>query len=95
MLTAPRIVPRPETTRPITHMSPPTPGEKVSRESGVYAVHPKSAPPPGSSSDPITIKPPNRNSQYEKAFSRGNATSGDPICNGSTRLAKANTTGVA
>jgi hypothetical protein len=30
----------------------------------------------------ITIRPPNRNSQYENAFKRGNATSGAPICSG-------------
>jgi hypothetical protein len=28
------------------------------------------------------IVPPNRYSQYEKALSRGNATSGAPICSG-------------
>ncbi|CFR75174.1 Uncharacterised protein [Mycobacterium tuberculosis] len=38
---------------------------------------------------------PNTNSQNEKAFSRGKATSGAPICSGSTRLAKPNTIGVA
>ncbi|SIM98950.1 Uncharacterised protein [Mycobacteroides abscessus subsp. abscessus] len=38
---------------------------------------------------------PNRNSQNESAFSRGKATSGAPICSGSTTLAKPNTIGVA
>jgi len=33
-------------------------------------------------------------SQYEKAFSRGNATSGAPMCSGSTKLAKAKASGV-
>ncbi len=28
------------------------------------------------------MSPPKRNSQYENAFNRGNATSGDPICSG-------------
>ena len=43
----------------------------------------------------MTVSPPNRNSQKEKAFSRGKATSGEPICSGSTRLANAKTSGVA
>ena len=34
-LTAPRIVPRPETTRPIAHRSAPTPGEWITLDSGV------------------------------------------------------------
>jgi hypothetical protein len=43
----------------------------------------------------MVIRPPNRNSQYDKALSRGNATSGDPICSGRITLAKPNTVGVA
>ena len=43
----------------------------------------------------IAIVAPNRNSQKLNAFSRGNATSGAPICSGSTRLANPNTIGVA
>ena len=43
----------------------------------------------------VAIKAPNKNNQNEKAFSRGNATSGAPICSGSTKLAKPNTIGVA
>jgi hypothetical protein len=35
MLTEPRIVPRPERTRPAIHMSPPTPGECSHLLSGV------------------------------------------------------------
>jgi len=38
---------------------------------------------------------PNRNSQYESALSRGNATSGEPICSGMIRFAKAKNNGVA
>ena len=34
MLTAPRIVPRPEMTRPTIHMSAPAPGELVTLFSG-------------------------------------------------------------
>ena len=41
----------------------------------------------------VAISAPNRNSQNENAFSRGNATSGAPICSGSTRLANPNTIG--
>ena len=35
MLTPPRIVPRPDTARPMIHRSPPTPGELVASASGV------------------------------------------------------------
>ena len=41
------------------------------------------------------MSPPNRKSQYENALSRGNATSGEPICSGTTKLAKPNRIGVA
>ncbi len=51
-------------------------------DSGVYAVQPKSAAPPGVRKPDSTIRPPNRNSQNDKALSRGNATSGEPICSG-------------
>ncbi len=33
-LTAPRIVPRPAIQRPMTHRSPPTPGERMPSDSG-------------------------------------------------------------
>ena len=33
-LTAPRIVPRPTIQRPITHRSPPTPGDRIEFDSG-------------------------------------------------------------
>ncbi len=46
-LTPPRIVPRPEIARPITHRSPPIPGEYVELARGAYAVHPNDAAPPG------------------------------------------------
>ena len=42
-----------------------------------------------------TIVLPNRNSQNESAFSRGNATSGEPICSGMIRLPNAKNSGVA
>ena len=35
MLTAPRIVPRPATTRPMIHRSAPAPGEWTASDSGV------------------------------------------------------------
>jgi len=38
---------------------------------------------------------PEQYNQYENAFSRGNATSGAPICNGSTKFANPKTTAVA
>src|SRR5882724_7938164 len=41
------------------------------------------------------MSPPNRYSQYENAFSRGNATSGEPICSGSTKFANPKRIGVA
>ncbi|SHW02545.1 Uncharacterised protein [Mycobacteroides abscessus subsp. abscessus] len=95
MLTAPRMVPRPDTIRPTAHRSPPDPGERTASDSGVYPVHPKSAAPPGTTNPASTSSPPNRNSQNDSALSRGKATSGAPICRGSTRFAKPKTTGVA
>ena len=41
------------------------------------------------------IRPPKRNSQYENEFSRGNATSGAPICSGMIRFENAKNSGVA
>ena len=41
------------------------------------------------------MSPPNRYSQYEIMFSRGNATSGEPICSGMIALAKPANSGVA
>ena len=62
-LTAPRIVPRPTIHRPMTHRSPPIPGEFASSVSVEYAVQPKSAAPPGTMKPETVISPPNRNSQ--------------------------------
>ena len=94
-LTAPRIVPKPVSASPSTHRSPPTPGENVSLDNGVYAVHPKEAEPCGVRNPATAISEPKRNSQNENAFSRGNATSGAPICNGMTMFAKPANSGVA
>jgi hypothetical protein len=76
-------------------MLPPTPGECSASLSGVYAVHPKSAAPPGVRKEPRAVSPPKRYSQYANALSRGNDTSGAPIWSGTTKLANANTIGVA
>ena len=43
----------------------------------------------------MAMRLPKRNSQKENAFSRGNATSGEPICSGMIRLPKAKNNGVA
>ncbi len=77
------------------HRSPPTWVVRSPPLSGVYAVQPKSAAPCGVRKLPSTISPPKRNSQYDSMFSRGNATSGEPICRGMTALAKPAKVGVA
>ncbi len=41
------------------------------------------------------IRPPNRNSQKLSMFSRGNATSGAPICSGMISFANPTNSGVA
>ena len=43
----------------------------------------------------ITISPPNRNIQYDSMLSRGNATSGEPICSGMIQLVNPANSGVA
>src|SRR3954466_4775162 len=70
-LTPPRIVPRPLTARPAIHMFGPAPGVFVTSESGVYAVHPKSAAPPGVAKPIVAMVLPKRKSQKESAFRRG------------------------
>ena len=59
-LTAPRIVPRPASQRPMTHRSPPTPGDRTPSLSGVYAVHPKSAAPSRVKNPEKVMMPPKR-----------------------------------
>lgn len=59
-LTEPRIVPKPEKARPMIHMSPPIPGERIASVSGEYANQPKSAAPPGVRKPPTAISEPNR-----------------------------------
>ena len=75
--------------------SPPTPGELTASLSGTYANQPKLAAPEGDRKPETAIRPPNRYSQYEIMFSRGNATSGEPICSGMIALAKPANSGVA
>jgi hypothetical protein len=60
-LTAPEIVPRPDSARPMTHRSLPMLGENSAVDSGAYAVQPKSAAPCGVRNPPMTMSPPNRN----------------------------------
>ena len=75
--------------------SPPTPGELTESLSGTYANQPKLAAPDGERKPDTTIRPPKRYSQYETMLSRGNATSGEPICSGMIALAKPENSGVA
>src|SRR3954451_22270072 len=79
-LTAPRIVPRPDTARPAIHRFAPAPGEFTASDSGASAYQPKSAAAAGGRKPDTARVLRKRNSQKEKAFSRGNATSGEPIC---------------
>ncbi len=94
-LTAPRMVPKPDSASPMIHRSAPVCVVCSCRFSGAYAVQPKSAAPSLVNSEPTTIRPPKRNSQYDSMLSRGNATSGEPICSGMTALAKPAKVGVA
>src|ERR1700710_2818743 len=63
MLTPPRMVPRPETARPMIQRSPPAPGEFTAFDSGAYAVQPNAAAPPGVKNPETAISDPNRYSQ--------------------------------
>src|SRR3954453_17400878 len=71
-LTPPRMVPSTLTARPAIHMLGPAPGVFTTSDSGAYAVQPKSAGPPGVRKPDTAIVLPNRKSQKDKAFSRGN-----------------------
>ena len=63
MLTAPRMVPRPDRARPRIHRSVPGPGELIWLLSGEYIVQPASAAPPGVRKPDIAVSAPNRYSQ--------------------------------
>src|SRR3954467_1703695 len=56
----------------------------VSVDSGAYAVQPVAKEPPGAKNDASIMTPAIGSSQYDSAFSRGNAMSGAPIMSGST-----------
>src|SRR5213592_1186766 len=60
----------------------PLPGEKNFSDSGGYPYHPDLAAPPDAKKLRNSVRPPNRNSQYERAFRRGKATSRAPIISG-------------
>ena len=53
-------------------------------DSGAYAVQPLANEPPGAKNEPSIISPAIGSSQYDSAFSRGNAMSGAPIISGRT-----------
>ena len=82
MLMAEAMVPTPPTPTPTIHRSEPTPGEWMESDSGEYMVQPKSAAPPGVRKPDSIRMPPMVVSQKPKAFRRGKATSGAPICSG-------------
>ncbi len=63
MLTAARMVPRPDSTNPMIHRSAPVVGVFSLSLSGAYPVQPKSGAPSGVRKLPSTISPPNRNAQ--------------------------------
>ena len=82
MLMAESTVPTPVAPTPMIHMSEPMPGEWMESARGMYMVQPKSAAPPGVRKPASMAIPPMRVIQKPKAFNRGNATSGAPICSG-------------
>ncbi len=94
MLIAEAMVPTPVIPTPTIQRFDPTPGLWMASASGMYIVQPKSAAPPGVRNPARTISPPNSVIQNPKALSRGNATSGAPICSGRMALAKPQTIGV-
>ena len=63
MLTPPRMVPRPDTARPMIHRSPPTPGEFTDTDSGAYAVQPNAAAPLGVKNPAFAMIAPKKYSQ--------------------------------
>src|SRR5580700_8570836 len=56
-------------------------------DNGAYAVQPDANEPPGAKNEPRIIRPAIGSSQNERALRRGNAMSGAPIINGSTKFA--------
>ncbi len=82
MLIAEAIVPTPVMPTPMIHMSAPMPGVWTRSASGMYMVQPKSAAPPGVRKPDSMTMPPMAVIQKPKAFRRGKATSGAPMCSG-------------
>src|SRR5438874_11436903 len=60
----------------------PEPGENAFSDSGGYPYQPDFDAPPAEKKLRNIVTPPKRNSQYESAFSRGNAMSRAPIISG-------------
>ncbi len=63
MLTPPRMVPRPDSAKPMIHRSPPAPGEFTESDNGGYAVQPNAAAPSGVMNPNIAVMVPNKYSQ--------------------------------
>jgi hypothetical protein len=80
--TAVSTVETPVSAKPTIHRSGPGPGECTGPESGAYPVQPKAAGPEAVAKPDSTTRPPARNSQYERALSRGKAMSGAPTWRG-------------
>src|SRR5262249_57528360 len=59
-LTALRMVPKPESTSPMIHISEPMPGERIASLRGAYANQPNDAAPSGVKKPATTMRPPNR-----------------------------------
>ncbi len=95
MFTAPRIVPRPAMTRPMIQRSGPAPGCWCRRTAACRRSTRSWLLRWGWQKPAVAMTSPNKFSQYDRAFRRGKATSGAPICNGRTKLAKPKTIGVA
>jgi hypothetical protein len=93
--TAPKMVPKPLMPSPTIQRFPPTPGEKEALASGWYANQPNEAAPCGVRKPATAMRDPKRKSHSAKAFRRGNATSGAPICRGRIAFAKPAKSGVA
>jgi len=80
--TAVSTVETPVTMRATSHRSAPAPGEWAASERGRYPVHPKLAAPREVRKPDNMVRPPPTNSQYDRAFRRGKAMSGAPMCSG-------------
>src|SRR3954471_23173497 len=66
----------------------PLPGEKKLSESGGEPYQPDLDAPPAARKLRNIVRPPKAKSQYESAFSRGNAMSRAPIISGTRKFAK-------